>query len=90
MDKVKAAIRLVTDHTHALTQGTIARRKGGKISMTGELMVVAGIGNKLRAAMSQIAPGSTLADLHGRMASPGKGKAEEPLSTRERTDRLRA
>jgi threonine dehydrogenase-like Zn-dependent dehydrogenase len=35
MDKVKAAIKLVTDQTHGLRQVIIACRKGGKISIPG-------------------------------------------------------
>lgn len=62
---------------------------GFKAMMKGELKVVAGFGNKMRAAMSHIAPDSTLAQLHRGMAEPGAGK-EEPESKRERTDRPRA
>ena len=58
--------------------------------MKGELKVVAGFGNKLRAAMSHIAPDSPLADMHRNMAEPRKGKPEEPHSKRQRTDRPRA
>jgi threonine dehydrogenase-like Zn-dependent dehydrogenase len=35
MDKVKAAVKLVTDQTHGLRQVIIACRKGGRISMPG-------------------------------------------------------
>jgi threonine dehydrogenase-like Zn-dependent dehydrogenase len=35
MDKVKAAVKLVTDETHGLRQVIIACRKGGKISIPG-------------------------------------------------------
>jgi threonine dehydrogenase-like Zn-dependent dehydrogenase len=35
MDKVKAAVKLVTDQTHGLRQVIIACRKGGKISIPG-------------------------------------------------------
>jgi threonine dehydrogenase-like Zn-dependent dehydrogenase len=35
MDKVKAAVKLVTDQTHGLRQAIIACRKGGKISIPG-------------------------------------------------------
>jgi threonine dehydrogenase-like Zn-dependent dehydrogenase len=35
MDKVKAAIKLVTDQTHGLRQVIIACRKGGKVSIPG-------------------------------------------------------
>jgi short-subunit dehydrogenase len=58
--------------------------------MKGELKVVAGFGNKVRAAVSHIAPYSILAEMHRGMAEPGKGMAEEPKSKRERTDRPRA
>jgi uncharacterized protein len=58
--------------------------------MKGELKVVAGFANKMRAAMSHIAPDSTLAEMHRGMAEPGSGKTEEPKSKRERTDRPRA
>jgi short-subunit dehydrogenase len=65
-------------------------KTGFDAMMKGELKVVAGFGNKLRAAVSHIAPDSTLADMHRGMAEPGKGKTEEPQSKRERTDRPRA
>jgi short-subunit dehydrogenase len=58
--------------------------------MKGDLEVVAGFANKFRAAMSHIAPDSALAEMHRGMAEPGQGKAEEPKSKRERTDRPRA
>ena len=58
--------------------------------MKGELKVVAVFGNKLRAAVSHVAPDSALAEIHRGMAEPGTGKAEEPKSKRERTDRPRA
>jgi short-subunit dehydrogenase len=54
--------------------------------MKGELKVVAGFGNKMRAAASHITPDSALAQMHRGMAEPGGGKAEEPRSKRERTD----
>lgn len=57
--------------------------------MKGELEVVAGFANKFRAAMSNIAPDSVLAQMHRSMAAPGTGKNEEPKSKRERTDRPR-
>jgi short-subunit dehydrogenase len=65
-------------------------KTGFDAMMKGELKVVAGIGNKLRAAISHVAPDAALAQLHRGMAEPGKGKAEEPKSKRERTDRPRA
>jgi uncharacterized protein len=57
--------------------------------MKGELEVVAGLGNKMRAAMSHVVPDSVLAQTHRKHAAPGTGKAEEPKSKRERTDRPR-
>jgi uncharacterized protein len=60
---------------------------GFEAMMKGDLEVVAGFANKFRAAMSHIAPDSTLAQMHRGMAEPGTGKAEEPKSKRERTDR---
>jgi uncharacterized protein len=65
-------------------------KTGFDAMMKGELKVVAGFGNKMRAAMSHIAPDSTLAEMHRGMAEPGSGKAEEPKSKSERTDRSRA
>ncbi len=65
-------------------------KTGFDAMMEGKLKVVAGLGNKLRAAMSHIAPDSTLAEMHRSMAEPGNGKAEEPKSKSERTDRPRA
>ena len=50
----------------------------------------AGFANKVRAAVSHVAPDSTLAEMHRSMAQPGGGKDEEPKSKRERTDRPRA
>jgi short-subunit dehydrogenase len=65
-------------------------KTGFDAMMKGELKVVAGFGNKMRAAMSHIAPDSALAEMHREMAEPGSGNAEEPQSKRERTDRPRA
>jgi short-subunit dehydrogenase len=65
-------------------------KTGFDAMMKGELTVVAGFGNKMRAAMSHILPDSTLADMHRSMAEPGSGKAEESESKRERTDLPRA
>jgi short-subunit dehydrogenase len=62
-------------------------KTGFDAMMKGELKVVAGFGNKMRAAMAHIAPDSTLAEMHRGMAEPGSGKGEEPKSKRERTDR---
>jgi short-subunit dehydrogenase len=58
--------------------------------MRGELKVVAGLANKLRAAVSHVAPDAALATMHRGMAEPGSGKPEEPKSKAERTDRPRA
>jgi short-subunit dehydrogenase len=65
-------------------------KTGFDAMMKGELKVVAGFGNKLRAAMSHITPDSTLANMHRGMAEPGSGTTDEPKSKRERTDRPRA
>jgi short-subunit dehydrogenase len=65
-------------------------KTGFDAMMKGELKVVAGFGNKIRAAVSHIAPDSALAEMHRGMAEPGSGKAEEPKSKSERTDRPRA
>jgi short-subunit dehydrogenase len=62
-------------------------KTGFDAMMKGELKVVAGAANKVRAAVSHIAPDSVLADMHRGMAEPGTGKAEEPESRRKRTDR---
>jgi uncharacterized protein len=64
-------------------------KTGFDAMMKGELKVVAGFGNKMRAAMSNIAPDSTLAEMHRGMAAPGTGKTKAPKSKRERTDRPR-
>jgi short-subunit dehydrogenase len=65
-------------------------KTGFNAMMKGELKVVAGFANKVRAAISHIAPDSTLAQMHRGMAEPGSGDADEPKSKRERTDRPRA
>ena len=65
-------------------------KAGFDAMMKGELKVVAGLGNKLRAAVSHIAPDSALAAMHRDMAEPGSGSADEPKSRSERTDRPRA
>ncbi|HEV7613653.1 MAG TPA: SDR family NAD(P)-dependent oxidoreductase [Steroidobacteraceae bacterium] len=61
-------------------------RTGFDAMMKGELKVVAGFGNKLRAAVSHIAPDSALAQMHRGMAEPGTAKDKEPKSKGERTD----
>ena len=55
----------------------------------GELKVVAGLGNKLRAAMAHIAPDAALAQMHRGMAEPGSGVEKPTKSKEERTDRPR-
>jgi short-subunit dehydrogenase len=67
-------------------------KTGFDAMMRGELKIVAGFGNKMRAVMSHIVPDSTLAEMHREMAEPGSGRSEpdEPRSKRERTDRPRA
>ena len=62
-------------------------KTGFDAMMNGELKVVAGFANKMRAAMSHVAPDSTLASMHRSMAEPGSGKPEAPQSKGERTDR---
>jgi len=65
-------------------------KTGFDAMMRSELKVVAGFGNKLRAAVAHVAPDSALADINRGMAEPVTGKAEQPKSKRERTDRPRA
>jgi uncharacterized protein len=65
-------------------------KTGFDAMMSGELKVVAGFANKVRAAVSHIAPDSALAQMHRGMAEPGNGKAEKPKSKKQRTDRPRA
>jgi short-subunit dehydrogenase len=65
-------------------------KTGYEAMMNGELKVVAGFANQVRAAISHVAPDSTLAQMHRGMAEPGRGKEKEPKSRRERTDRPRA
>jgi uncharacterized protein len=62
-------------------------KTGFDAMMKGELKVIAGFGNKMRAAMSHIAPDSALAQMHRGHAEPGTGQHEEPESKRKRTDR---
>jgi short-subunit dehydrogenase len=61
-------------------------RDGFEAMVNGELKVVAGFGNKMRAAVSHVAPDALLAKMHRGMAQPGTGKDKEPSSKRERTD----
>ncbi|MDB6086938.1 MAG: oxidoreductase [Gammaproteobacteria bacterium] len=51
--------------------------------MKGELKVVAGLGNKMRAIMSHIVPDGTLAKMHRGMAEPGTARGKETTSTRQ-------
>jgi short-subunit dehydrogenase len=62
---------------------------GFEAMMKGDLKVVAGLNNKLRAAMSHVLPDSTLAKMHTREAAPGTAKhpVEETKSRQERKDR---
>ena len=60
---------------------------GYEAMMKGELKVVAGFANKVRAAVSHVAPDSALAEMHRGMAEPGQPNDKEPKSRRERTDR---
>jgi uncharacterized protein len=63
-------------------------RTGFEAMMKGELKVVAGFNNKMRAAMSRVLPDSTLARMHTREAAPGTAKqsAEEAKSRQRRKD----
>jgi uncharacterized protein len=61
-------------------------KTGFNAMMSGELKVVAGFANKVRAAVSHVAPDSALAQMHRGMAEPGSGTGEEPKSKAERTD----
>ncbi len=49
-------------------------RIGFKAMMDGEGDVVAGLHNKLRAAMAHVAPSAALAEMHRRQAEPGTAK----------------
>ncbi|MBV9723633.1 MAG: hypothetical protein JO299_00525, partial [Gammaproteobacteria bacterium] len=62
---------------------------GFEAMMKGDLKVVAGLNNKLRAAMSHVLPDSTLAKMHAREAAPGTAKhpVEETKSRQERKNR---
>jgi uncharacterized protein len=63
-------------------------KTGYDAMMKGELKVVAGAGNKMRAAMSRVLPDSTLAKMHRKTAAPGSAKdpTKEPKSKQQRTD----
>ncbi len=64
-------------------------RVGFDAMMKGEIKVVAGFNNKMRAVMSHVLPDSTLAKMHTREAAPGtaRQRAEETKSRRQRKDR---
>jgi uncharacterized protein len=66
-------------------------KTGFDAMMKGELKVVAGFGNKLRAAISHVAPDGMLAEMHRGMAEPGSAKGKDKVrnSGRQRTDRPR-
>ena len=49
-------------------------RTGYDAMMRGELKVIHGFGNKMRAAAAAVAPESTLAQMHRKMAEPGTAK----------------
>jgi short-subunit dehydrogenase len=61
-------------------------KTGFEAMMKGELKVVAGFANKVRAAVSHVAPDSTLAEMHRGMAEPGHSTGKEPKSRQQRTD----
>ena len=63
-------------------------KTGFDAMMKGELKVVAGFNNKMRAAMSRVVPDATLARMHTREAAPGTAKqtAEEAKSRQRRKD----
>ncbi len=64
-------------------------RVGFDAMMKGELKVVAGFNNKMRAAMSHVLPDSTLAKMHSGEAAPGtaKQRPEQAKSRQQRKDR---
>jgi uncharacterized protein len=62
-------------------------KAGFDAMMKGELKVVAGFGNKVRAAVAHVAPDAMLAQMHRSHAEPGTGKNTEPASKQKRTDR---
>jgi uncharacterized protein len=49
-------------------------KTGFDAMMKGELKVVAGFGNKMRAAMTRVVPDATLAKMHRQTAAPGTAK----------------
>jgi short-subunit dehydrogenase len=60
---------------------------GFEAMMDGKAEIIAGAANKLRAAMTNVVPDTTLAEMHRGMAKPGTGTGKEPKSKHERTDR---
>ena len=73
--------------TQEKMQAADVARVGFEAMIKGEVKVTAGFTNKLRAAMSQVVPDSTLAEMHRKEAAPGTAKDKEPKSKRERRDR---
>jgi short-subunit dehydrogenase len=69
-----------------MTAAAVAKIGFGAL-MEGQVGVVAGLKNKLRAAISHLTPDSLLAPIHRGIAEPGTGKPIEPKSRRELTDR---
>jgi len=63
-------------------------KTGFEAMMKGDVKVVAGLRNKVRAAMTQVLPDSTLAEMHRGSAAPGTAKhgADESKSRQRRTD----
>jgi uncharacterized protein len=63
-------------------------KTGFDAMMKGEIKIVAGAANKIRAAMTNVLPDSTLAEMHRRTAEPGSAKdpGEEPSSKGKRRD----
>ena len=64
-------------------------RTGFDAMMKGELKVVAGAANKMRAAMTRVVPDSKLAEMHRKTAAPGSAtqSPEAAKSRQERQDR---
>lgn len=63
-------------------------KTGFSAMMDGKVKVVAGAGNKMRAAMSRVVPDTTLAEMHRKTAAPGTAEqpAEDAKSKQRRTD----
>jgi uncharacterized protein len=65
-------------------------KAGFEAMMKGELKVITGFRNKLRAAMTHVLPDSKLAEQHRKTTAPGSArsaKGKSPTSKRERRDR---